>query len=274
MPAARSAVVCRFLGFAVWLASLLLFLVLVAVLCILRWRSTPGTWPTRDAVGLSVNLAAGGALALVVSSFALSYARRLLNRRQQLTGTSCLVAALLLVVFALSLRMREYRALYLDGLLLTSPRTSIFDDADLYYLHAVKERLKQLSRELEDRHNNRPHVFSDEDQRRLSLVTTLQNQMIGWTEQEVGHWLDDTQLRRGLIELMAFQIHPTADRRARGAGIVWSSRRVTCIAGDSGSLCCAITADNSLRPTSISRRRSCLKRYGSSGPASGPTRTR
>jgi hypothetical protein len=163
---------------------------------------------------LSVKLAAGGALALVVSSLAVYFARRSLNGGRPLTGRLCLAAALLLVVLALALRMREYRALYLDGLSLTNPRTFIFDDADLYYLHAVKERLKQLSRELEDRRNKRPNVFSDEDQRRLSLVTTLQNQMVGWTEQEVGHWLDDTQLRRGLIELMAFQIHPTADRRA------------------------------------------------------------
>ena len=37
--------------------------------------------------------------------------------------------------------------------------------------------------------------------------------MVGWTEQEIGHWLDDTQLQRELIELIAFQIHPTADRR-------------------------------------------------------------
>ncbi len=194
-------------------AGVLLMVVFVAVLWILRWRCAPGTWPTRHDVGLSVQLAAGGAMALVVSSLALSFARRSLSRGKQLAGKLCLAAVFLLVALVLALRVHEYRTLYLDGMSLWNPGTFIFDDADVYYVHAVKERLKQLYGGLEDRRANRPNVFSDEDQRQLRQVMTLRNCLIGWTEQEVGHWLDDTQLRRELIQVLAFQIHPIARRR-------------------------------------------------------------
>jgi hypothetical protein len=194
-------------------AGALVMVVLVAALWILRWRSAPGTWPTRHDAGLSVKLAAGGATALVFSSLAMSLARRSLSRGKRLATKLCLAAAILLVLLVLALRMHACRALYLDGMSPWNPRTSIFDDADVYYVSAVKARLKQLYGELEDRRANRPNVFSDQDQRRLRQVMTLQNCLVGWTEREVGHWLDDTQLRRGLMEVMAFQIHPTARRR-------------------------------------------------------------
>ena len=92
-------------------------------------------------------------------------------------------------------------------------RKAVFNDADVYYVHAVKERLKQLNRQLDDKQTNRPDIFRDADRQELELVTTLQLSMVGWTEQEVGHWLDDTQQRRAVMEVMAYQIHPVARQR-------------------------------------------------------------
>jgi len=149
----------------------------------------------------------------MLSSLVVYVARRALSSGRLRTGRMCLVAALVLAAFVLALRIREYRALVSDGVSPWNLRTSVFDDADVYYLHAVKERLRQLARDLESRLANRPASFSDADHRRLSVVTALQASLVGWTELEVGHWLDDTQLRRDLIEVVAFQIHPTARRR-------------------------------------------------------------
>ena len=77
----------------------------------------------------------------------------------------------------------------------------------------------------------------------LSLVTTSADQMIGWTEQEVGHWLDDTQLRRGPDRSPGVSDPSDGPSAQTWRRIAWRWRRVICIAGVSGLPCCAITAD-------------------------------
>jgi hypothetical protein len=101
----------------------------------------------------------------------------------------------------------------LNGITLWRARKAVFNEADVYYVHAVKERLKQLNRQLDDKQTNRPDIFREGDRQELELVATLQLSMVGWTEQEVGHWLDDTQQRRAVMEVMAYQIHPVARQR-------------------------------------------------------------
>lgn len=203
----------RFVWFAVWAWCVAVFVVLIVVLGVLRAWSGPGSWPQRDDVGLSIKLAAAGSCLLVVSSCVLCGARRVMERGAWRRGACYASVALLLAVSALGLRAQEYRLLCRDGIGLTGVRDQFFDQADLYYLHAVKKRLQQLSRGLEVRRTARPAAFSVADQQRLDLITMLQEALVGWTEQEVGHWLEDTQQRRELIELMAYQIHPTAGRR-------------------------------------------------------------
>ncbi len=116
-------------------------------------------------------------------------------------------------MIALALRMEEYRTLHVNGISWWHARSAIFNDADVYYVHAVKVRLKQLFYALEDKRTNRPDIFSDADQQQLELVTTLQLSLVSWTEQEVGHWLDDTQQRRTVMEVMAYQVHPVAHQQ-------------------------------------------------------------
>jgi hypothetical protein len=99
------------------------------------------------------------------------------------------------------------------GIVLWQPRGTLFPAADIYYLHAVKIRLKQLQAELEQRRNASSGDLSDEEENRLVLVGTLQTILVGWTEQEVGRWLDDTEQRRSLLALTAFQIHAGSQSR-------------------------------------------------------------
>lgn len=195
-------------------AGLVLVILGVAVGGMLRWRSTPGTWPTRQDVGLSLALAAGGVVAMVISSVALQAARRLVSRGSLRAGVGCAVAALLLALLVLAARTREYYGLYESGISIWDRRGTVYDEADVYYVHAVKLRLRQLARDLESRQAGGAGAVSSADERRLALVTALQSSLVGWTEQEVGHWLDDAQLQRDLMEVMAFQVCPTERRRA------------------------------------------------------------
>jgi heme/copper-type cytochrome/quinol oxidase subunit 3/cytochrome c5 len=176
-------------------------------------RSPAGSWPSHHDIGLPVRLAAVGVVALILSSLVLEWARRSGRQGQLLSARPALAVVLVLGAIALTLRMQEYRTLYVNGMSLWHARSTIFDDADAYYVRAVKERLKQVFDALEDQRTNRPDIFSNTDQQQLELITTLQLSMVGWTEQEVGHWLDDTQQRRTVMEVMAYQIHPVAHQR-------------------------------------------------------------
>ncbi len=194
-------------------AGLLLLAVSWIVVVILRGRSAPDRWPTAGEIGLSVRWAAAGAFALAVSSMAVWSGQRAWRGGRVRIARAGLATALVLAGFAVGIRVREYAALYSNGIAVWSPGTTVFDEASVYYVHAVKERLRVLARDLEARRTRRPDRFGESDRRRLELVTTLQTSLVSWTEREVGQWLDDTQLRRDLIEVMAYQIHPTAVRR-------------------------------------------------------------
>jgi heme/copper-type cytochrome/quinol oxidase subunit 3 len=200
-------------GTVLVVAAVLLFAVCTVVGWILRWRSPPGTWPSSQDVGLSIGWAAVAAGTLVLSSFALEWARRLFRQRALTAARLSLAAVLMLGGMALMLRVQEHWALHTNGITLWRARNAVFNDADVYYVHAVKERLKQLYRQLDDKQTNRPDIFRDADRQQLELVATLQFSMVGWTEQEVGHWLDDPQQRRAVMEVMAYMIHPVARQR-------------------------------------------------------------
>ncbi|MHB8862669.1 MAG: hypothetical protein ACYC6N_09710 [Pirellulaceae bacterium] len=194
-------------------AALLLFVLCVVVGCIVRWRSPPGTWPAVHDIGLSFRLAAVAAVALTFSSCVLEWAGRLQRQGKFVRPQVGLAIVLMLGAVALGVRVQEYRTLHREGIRLWDARRALFNEADVYYVHAVKEQLKQRFEELENKRANRSDTFSSLDQQHFELVTTLQSSMVGWTEQEVGHWLDDTHQRRSLMNVMAYQIHPTARQR-------------------------------------------------------------
>ena len=208
-----AAVVSRYAGIVLSWCGTFVFVVLFAILGILRWRSAGHL---ADAAGCGTVRDVGGrwtALALVISSLALhGAAQEDAHGGRPGVGRLCLVCALLLALLALVQRALEYRQLYVDGFTPWDMRASVFDAADLYYAQAVKTRLNRLARSWRIGAPNDPD-FAEADHRQLDVVTRLQTSMVGWTEQEVGHWLDDVPLRRELLEVMAFQIHPTAHRR-------------------------------------------------------------
>ncbi|MHB8970538.1 MAG: c-type cytochrome [Pirellulaceae bacterium] len=176
-------------------------------------ESPAGAWPSHHDIGLPGGLAAMGVVALILSSLVLELARRSWRRGKLLSARPALAVVLVLGSIVLALRVEEYRTLHVNGISLWHARSTVFNDADVHYVYAVKARLKQLFTALEDKRTNRPDIFSDADQQQLELVMTLQLSLVGWTEQEVGHWLDDTQQRRTVMEVLAYQIHPVADQR-------------------------------------------------------------
>lgn len=203
----------RYSGSVLYVVGMVSLVVLLAALVVIRLRSAPGAWPTRHEIGLSWSWIGAGALALVWSSVFVWGAQSALSRDRRRMTQLCLAAALLLMGSFLFLRGWEWRGYYVDGIEPWNLQASVFDEADVYYVHAVKERLRELARDLESRRARQAGAFTAAEERRLELVSTLQTSLVGWTEQEVGHWLDDAQLKRDLMEVMAFEIRPTPARR-------------------------------------------------------------
>ena len=189
------------------------FAALIATFLSQRWQVAAGTWPTTRDVALSAAVGGCGTGMLVVACILAWVARRSAQSKSALLARLSLFVAILLAGLMLALRGHEYAELYADGLWRRSTSGPMHEHADIYYIQAVRQRLQELFDRLDDRRVNRPDQYTDEDQRRLDLVTNLQTNMVQWTQAQVGHWLEDVQQRRQLMEIVAFQVHPVGRNR-------------------------------------------------------------
>ncbi len=174
---------------------------------VVRWRAGAAGWPLSSDTGLSCYAVAVGTAAPCAAAWALTTLLRPCRLRVS-TRRAAAVAALLLVLLALVAGAWQCWTLARVGVRFWQPDAALFPAADLEYLHAVKVRLKQLQAELEAQRGALVGEALAQTEDRLALVDTWQAQLVGWTEREVGRWLEDTDPRRSLLALAAFQIHP------------------------------------------------------------------
>ena len=158
-------------------AVVVLFAGWMCFLLWLRWRAA--AWATPREIGLSPLAGAAGVGLLVAA--ARRRARPPCTRfaRTWLWRT-CLGAAVVLAGLFVGLRSSEYRGLYERGLWQFGTLSAVHQRPDLYYVQAVRLRLAELFRELEERRANAPLEFSTEDQQRLGtrLVPADQHDLV------------------------------------------------------------------------------------------------
>lgn len=202
------------------LTALLIMAGFVGGYVVLRLRAGAAAWPSRQDVGLPIFFGIIGAALLMLSSLTLILAQRLIRSGKPWPVRVCLSGTIVLGAAAIAFRGFDYHVLTLQGMVPWRVRESTFDHADLYYVQAVRAKLKQHFLQLEGKRTDRPDLFTSEDQERLDLVQLLQTSMVSWTEQEIGHWLDDLEQRRSVMAIMAYQIHPLErDREAVKASV-------------------------------------------------------
>ncbi len=179
-----------------------------------RWIGSQGLWPTPSEAGLDVIVGAVIAVAAVLAAgFALLARRAAAATTRRLAPRLFLLLALVPAAFALSAYYYENNRLRAAGLISHGSGAALHDDPGIYYVQAVRQRLQSLYRELDERRTNQPDQFSDGDAARLEVVIALQENVVGWTEQQIGHWLDDPSQGRGLMAVVAYQVHPLASSR-------------------------------------------------------------
>lgn len=204
----------RGLGCASILAATLLFLFLICVVVavLVRIRSSANYWPSPDEVGLAPRAAIVNGVLLLASGIMVWLAGRAAEFGKRRWARGGLLLALGCGVIVLGIWLRELQSVVRLGMIPWNVRGTIFPHADLDYVHAVKARLKTLYDDRENLRTQHPDRFNDAAKSELDVVISLQNNLVSWTEQEVGHWLDDTDQRWGAIHLLAYQVFPsTAD---------------------------------------------------------------
>lgn len=191
----------------VFLAAVVTVFVGLIGMLIKTWWVTDD-WPVSTEVGLTPLSGILGA-GLLVATSAFAWIASWAAAGGRFSGArAALLVTLLVAGTMLGLRAVTYGDLYDRGLWQRSVVGPLYERAGIYYLHAVKQRLKDLFDTLEERRVETPNEFSDEDQERLDLVMRLQSDMVSWTEHQVGHWLDELDQRRAVIHLLAYQIYP------------------------------------------------------------------
>ncbi len=190
------------------IAFVIVYCGLVFLLLSTRWRLE--NWPTIQDIGIVPTLGAVGAGLLLAAGFAAWLARRLAQSNNRISAKVSLLVALVCAGLFVGLRWYEYGDLHAAGLWRRSTAGPIYEQADIYYLQAVRFRLDELFLELDERRADRPNEFTGDDTLRMEIITDLQTNMVDWTEHEVGHWLEDLQQRRAVMEQVAYQVFPLA----------------------------------------------------------------
>lgn len=183
----------------------------------LRWQAL--AWPTPTEVGLAALQGAVAVGVLAVAGGLAVLAERLERAGRPSWARVTLLLTLVLAGLFVGLRIMEYRALRDRGVWQRGRVSVIHDRCDPFYVQAVRRRLAEQFRELEEHRVNDPQQFAEQDRQRLELVTTLQNSMVAWTEEEVAHWLDELPRRRGVMLLLAYHVYPRADVEAEARSI-------------------------------------------------------
>ncbi|MBM4093566.1 MAG: hypothetical protein FJ276_29780 [Planctomycetes bacterium] len=205
-------------------AELLLFMCLAGLCVVWRLRAPAPGWPHAGDVFGSVlrELAMFGLLAASCATMFLTTRSATSGKVPSVRGWAA--ATLLLGCLFLGLRINDYRVRFLRGVFPAASPRAIFDEPDVYYVQAVRFSLRQHVKRLESMRTQHPEQFTSEGAQRLDLVNVLLRDMVTWTEEEVGHWLEDLEMRIGLMRALAYQVHPLARDRDAVAAIIARER--------------------------------------------------
>ena len=126
--------------------EIMFFAGLIGTYIVLRFGAP--AWPTPDQVHLSEPIGAFNTFVLICSSVTVVLALESAHRNRGSAAKGWVALTLLLGGIFLGVKMYEYNAKFSHGIYPQSPRSQIYERADIYYASAVRERLRDLQLEL------------------------------------------------------------------------------------------------------------------------------
>lgn len=197
---------------SIWLflsTEIMFFSALIGTFIVVRFGAPEGTWPTPHDVHLHEWIGAFNTFVLICSSVSIVLALEAAKANNSGTARRWIGLTLLLGCVFLGVKAFEYNAKFQHGIYPSQPRSLIHEKADVYYLSAVSDSLRQTVSSLEQKKADGA-TLSKEEEEKLAVATELSNSMAGWTLSKIAINPDSLENRLA-IQVVASMVYPTSN---------------------------------------------------------------
>jgi len=212
---------------AVWLflsTEIMFFTALIGTYIVLRFGAPQGTWPSPHDVRVVEWLGALNTFVLICSSVTIVFAMEAAKRDAFAKAKKWMWLTFILGCGFLGIKAYEYNAKFDHGIHPASPRSLLYDRADLNYLAGMKASCDSQIRALsgddaaessagesadeaehsEGDHSDDGHGHGGNELERLQLIQTG---LVQWTQKKVGQ-TDNPMMQELALKSLAHQIYP------------------------------------------------------------------
>jgi cytochrome c oxidase subunit 3 len=188
--------------------EIMFFAGLIGAYIVLRFGAPAGSWPLPHDVHLVEPIGAFNTFVLICSSVTIVLGLEAAKLNQSSIARLWLLATFILGSVFLGVKMYEYSGKFSHGIYPSTPRSLIWDRADVNYASAVRLRLNDLATELAKASSasageGQAAVVSD-DQKRCE---DLRDYLVYWAEQTAARD-DDPARRQAALNTLAWYIYP------------------------------------------------------------------
>ena len=232
---------------AVWLflsTEIMFFTGLIGTYIVLRFGVPTGSWPAPATVGVVEWIGALNTFVLICSSVTIVFAMEAAKSDLPHRAKQWLLATFLLGSLFLGVKAYEYQSKFQHGIYPRSPRSLLYDRADLNYLAGLKAELDRLqggneaSPPVKESANSvvANEVSLADNYRLTSLrlpfallaaaptamvesstpadtLALIQTGLVQWTQQKVGRTADP-QMQKMALSSLAHQIYPLHENKS------------------------------------------------------------
>ncbi|MEO2008591.1 MAG: cytochrome c oxidase subunit 3 [Pirellulaceae bacterium] len=132
--------------------EIMFFAALIGTYIVLRWGAPANTWPAPTDVHVEEWIGATNTFVLIFSSFTIVAALEAARANLAARAKTFLFATFILGCVFLGFKAYEYKSKFAHGIYpWGSPRSRMYDKADVYYVAAVRARLGDLRLDLDSR---------------------------------------------------------------------------------------------------------------------------
>lgn len=194
--------------FAMWLflsTEVMFFAGCFAAVIVLRYSIPNALWPDNQDVHVDFRLGLINTVILTLSSVTALLAVRMASRNQFGKCRLAIATTLMLGVLFLGIKGYEYWTKYQLGIYPVPRQRQIFDQADIYYLAAVRNQVDRQIELLEKQKLNSKQVDLDE---RLENLYQVRSGLVLWTEQQLAITSDVSEQQK-CLDMFAAHIYST-----------------------------------------------------------------
>ena len=201
---------------AIWLflsTEIMFFTALIGTYIVLRFGAPHGSWPPPENVGVVEWMGALNTFVLICSSVTIVFAMEAAKHDLASRARQWLFATFVLGCVFLGIKAVEYNAKFVHGIYPKSPRSLLYDRADIQYLAGVKANCDEQIAGLEksnknDQGSTESHAIEDGHHgNRLDQLTLFRSGMVQWTQAKVGQ-AESPMMKELALESLAYQIEP------------------------------------------------------------------